>query len=73
MRRCAGGFQDVLPFWSTVGRDRPGFGFVEHLDPAARPADVPYKRVRVQARRIFVFPAPTRSDGQGARSGDRRS
>lgn len=48
-------FQEVLPFWSTVGRDRPGFGFVEHLDRAARPADVPYKRVRVQARQIFVF------------------
>jgi mannose/cellobiose epimerase-like protein (N-acyl-D-glucosamine 2-epimerase family) len=48
-------FQDVLPFWSTTGRDRPGFGFVEHLDPAARAADVPYKRVRVQARQIFVF------------------
>ena len=48
-------FQDVLPFWSTAGRDRPGFGFVEHLDLAARPADVPYKRVRVQARQIFVF------------------
>ena len=48
-------FRDVLPFWSTAGRDRPGFGFVEHLDLAARPADVPYKRVRVQARQIFVF------------------
>ena len=48
-------FEQALPFWSTVGRDRPGFGFVEHLDLAARPADVPYKRVRVQARQIFVF------------------
>jgi mannose-6-phosphate isomerase len=48
-------FEQALPFWSTVGRDRPGFGFVEHLDLAARPAAVPYKRVRVQARQIFVF------------------
>jgi len=48
-------FEAALPFWSTAGRDRPGFGFVEHLDLAARPADVPYKRVRVQARQIFVF------------------
>ena len=48
-------FHDVLPFWSTAGRDRPGFGFVEYLDLAARPADVSYKRVRVQARQIFVF------------------
>ena len=56
MRGCArGSFEAALPFWSTVGRDRPGFGFVEHLDLAARPADVPYKRVRVQARQIFVF------------------
>jgi mannose-6-phosphate isomerase len=48
-------FQDVLRFWSIVGRDRPGFGFVEHLDLDGRPADVPYKRIRVQARQIFVF------------------
>ena len=48
-------FERALPFWSTVGVDRPGFGFIEHLDLSARPAAVPYKRVRVQARQIFVF------------------
>lgn len=48
-------FGRALPFWSTVGVDRPGFGFVEHLNLSACPADVPYKRVRVQARQIFVF------------------
>jgi mannose/cellobiose epimerase-like protein (N-acyl-D-glucosamine 2-epimerase family) len=48
-------FESALPFWSTVGVDRSGSGFVEHLDLSAGPADVPYKRVRVQARQIFVF------------------
>jgi len=48
-------FQSALPFWSTVGRDEPGLGFVEHLSLSARPANVVYKRVRVQARQIYVF------------------
>jgi mannose/cellobiose epimerase-like protein (N-acyl-D-glucosamine 2-epimerase family) len=48
-------FDSALPLWSTVGRDRPGFGFVEHLTLSAEPAKVAYKRVRVQARQIYVF------------------
>ena len=47
--------EKALPFWAFAGRDEPGFGFVEHLDLSARPAAVPYKRVRVQARQIYVF------------------
>ena len=47
--------EKALPFWAVAGRDRAGFGFVEHLNLSARPADVPYKRVRVQARQIYVF------------------
>jgi mannose/cellobiose epimerase-like protein (N-acyl-D-glucosamine 2-epimerase family) len=48
-------FEKALPFWSVVGRDQSGLGFIEHLSLSAQPADVPYKRVRVQARQIYVF------------------
>ncbi len=48
-------FEHALPFWSTHGRDPDGYGFVEHLTPTAVPAPVAYKRVRVQARQIYVF------------------
>jgi mannose/cellobiose epimerase-like protein (N-acyl-D-glucosamine 2-epimerase family) len=47
-------YEVALPFWGSVGVD-PGFGFVEHLDGNARPAAVPYKRLRVQARQVYVF------------------
>jgi mannose/cellobiose epimerase-like protein (N-acyl-D-glucosamine 2-epimerase family) len=47
-------FGRALPFWSRTGVDR-GRGFVEHLTRAARPADVHYKRLRVQARQVYVF------------------
>lgn len=45
----------ALPFWSTVGHDGPGRPFTEHLTLDAKPADVPFRRVRVQARQIYVF------------------
>ncbi len=48
-------FQDALPVWSAVGFDGPGLGFHEHLTLAGMPADVPFKRIRVQARQIYVF------------------
>jgi len=48
-------FDAALPYWSTVGHDGPGRGFVEHLSLAGTPANVPYKRVRVQARQVAVF------------------
>ncbi|MGB3811117.1 MAG: AGE family epimerase/isomerase [Parvibaculum sp.] len=47
-------FDEALPLWASVGQD-PGRGFVERLrfDGAADAA--PFKRVRVQARQIYVF------------------
>lgn len=45
----------ALPFWSTSGHDGPGRGFTEHLTLDAIPADVPFRRVRVQARQIYVL------------------
>lgn len=47
-------FERALPFWSTVGRDGE-LGFVEHLTLDGVPAGVGYKRLRVQARQIYVF------------------
>ena len=48
-------FDTAFPFWSEKGMDRQGPGFVEHLTLAGAPADVPFKRVRVQARQIYCF------------------
>jgi mannose/cellobiose epimerase-like protein (N-acyl-D-glucosamine 2-epimerase family) len=47
-------FEQALPFWGRVGVDGR-FGFVEHLTLDARPADVDFKRLRVQARQVYVF------------------
>jgi mannose/cellobiose epimerase-like protein (N-acyl-D-glucosamine 2-epimerase family) len=44
----------ALPFWGSVGVDA-GWGFVELLDGRARPTQLPYKRLRVQARQVYVF------------------
>lgn len=49
-------FSQALPFWADAGMDAvPGSGFCEHLRLDGVSADVPYKRVRVQARQIYVF------------------
>lgn len=48
-------FDHALPFWAQAGRDGPGLGFHEHLTLDGRPAEVPFKRVRVQARQVHVF------------------
>lgn len=48
-------FDTVLPFWTTTGVDAAKGGFVERLDLDRRPADDDYKRLRVQARQIYVF------------------
>jgi len=58
--RAADAYRDwmwnaALPFWATTGRDPAGHGFVEHLTLDGVPADVPYKRMRVQARQIYVY------------------
>jgi mannose/cellobiose epimerase-like protein (N-acyl-D-glucosamine 2-epimerase family) len=45
----------ALPFWLTTGYDGPGRGFVEHLGLDAKPATISFKRVRVQARQIYVY------------------
>lgn len=47
-------FDEALPFWSTVGVDGDR-GFVERLDLDGTPAAVGFKRMRVQARQIYVF------------------
>jgi mannose/cellobiose epimerase-like protein (N-acyl-D-glucosamine 2-epimerase family) len=56
----------ALPFWATVGQDRYGLGFVEHLTFDARPAPVVYKRVRVQTRQIYVYSAAALDGVEGA-------
>jgi mannose/cellobiose epimerase-like protein (N-acyl-D-glucosamine 2-epimerase family) len=49
-------FEKALPFWAVRGVDAtPGRGFCEHLLLDGAAADVPYKRLRVQARQIYVF------------------
>ncbi len=48
-------FDEALPFWAHVGFDGEGRGFVEHLDLNGRPANVPFKRVRAQARQVYVY------------------
>ena len=44
-----------LPFWGTVGADAPGRGAHEALRLDGTPAGLPFKRMRVQARQIYVF------------------
>jgi mannose-6-phosphate isomerase len=45
----------ALPLWAETGIDRAAGGFVERLDWAGRPIfDIP-KRIRVQARQIYVY------------------
>lgn len=48
-------FDGALPVWAAVGIDRDGGGFVDRLDPDGRPALSADKRMRVQARQIYVF------------------
>jgi mannose/cellobiose epimerase-like protein (N-acyl-D-glucosamine 2-epimerase family) len=48
-------FNVALPFWADVGFDSADKGFVEHLTLAGEPADVAFKRARVQARQIYVY------------------
>jgi len=47
-------FDVALPLWATTGFSGDK-GFVEQLTLAGEPADVPYKRARVQARQIYVY------------------
>lgn len=45
----------ALPLWSTTGLDREQGGFVERLTLAGQPDLAADKRVRVQARQIYVY------------------
>ncbi len=48
-------FERALPFWSSAGQDAPGLGAREHLRLDGSPAEVDYKRTRVQARQVYAF------------------
>ncbi len=61
----------ALPFWSSVGLDRPGpdgrfRGACEHLSPTGQPVDPGFKRMRVQARQLYVFSEAAARDAPGA-------
>jgi mannose/cellobiose epimerase-like protein (N-acyl-D-glucosamine 2-epimerase family) len=45
----------ALPLWAEAGVDREGGGFVERLHLDGRPDFTAAKRVRVQARQIYVY------------------
>lgn len=47
-------FEEALPLWATAGRD-PGLGFVEKLSDDGVPEKIGFKRMRVQARQIYVY------------------
>ena len=48
-------FDEALPFWSTVGQDAPGLGFVEQVTLDSKRLDSLFKRTRVQARQVYTF------------------
>lgn len=48
-------FDGALPLWAEVGVDGETGGFVDWLDRAGRPALDADKRMRVQARQIYLF------------------
>ncbi|MEM7523172.1 MAG: AGE family epimerase/isomerase, partial [Pseudomonadota bacterium] len=56
---------DALPLWRGIGVDDEGFGVFEALDHQGAPrADLP-KRLRVQARQVYVFAETDRVFGAG--------
>ncbi len=48
-------FDRALPFWARVGRDGDSLGFQEYLAIDGSVPDVTYKRLRVQARQVYVY------------------
>ena len=63
----------ALPFWSTVGLDRPApdgrfRGACEHLSLSGQPVDPGFKRMRVQARQLYVFSEAAARGAPGARA-----
>lgn len=47
-------FDDALPLWASTGHEG-SLGTSEHLTLDAAPAAAPFKRMRVQARQVYVF------------------
>lgn len=47
--------EDALPLWAETGWDRINGGFVECLDPLGAPLASAPRRVRVQARQVYVY------------------
>lgn len=47
--------RDALPLWADVGVDSVNGGFVEGLTFDGGPASLDYKRMRVQARQVYVY------------------
>lgn len=47
-------FERALPLWWEVGADHRRGGFFERIDQAGQPTEDP-RRIRVQARQIFVY------------------
>ncbi|HEY3813134.1 MAG TPA: AGE family epimerase/isomerase [Caulobacteraceae bacterium] len=54
-RASAWTFEAALPLWASTGLDAPGLGFVERLDRDGRVEPLDFKRLRVQARQVYVF------------------
>ncbi len=49
-------FDEALPLWCDAGQDAQGLGFVELLSLAdGTPVDPGFKRMRVQARQVYVY------------------
>lgn len=48
-------FDQALPFWAAHGSDAPGLGFLEQLTLEGGTKDPGFKRVRTQARQVYVF------------------
>ncbi len=48
-------FGHALPFWSGAGHEGPGRGAREHLRLDGTPANLNFKRMRVQARQVYAF------------------
>ncbi len=54
----------ALPLWWSLGADHDGWGFVEQLTHNAENAPAP-RRLRVQARQVFVFAEAGRTGWNG--------
>ncbi len=60
-------FDQALPHWHEHGVDRVRGGFTERLSLSGAPDSVDFKRIRVQARQIYVFSHASLIDHDPAR------